>query len=67
MREMASNLKEVIWNGRILLNSSMRASWRLEGKHADALAMFKGLERKLNSRGYNGRIADHVAIKRLSR
>ena len=41
----------------------------LDGKRSEALGMFKGLERELSSKGYNGRIAGHVAraIKRLSR
>lgn len=40
----------------------------LDGKQAEALALLRSIQKKLNEQGVNGRIADHVsaAIKRLS-
>jgi tetratricopeptide (TPR) repeat protein len=41
----------------------------IEGKNADALAMFQDLASELRKRGYAGRLAEHVdaAVRRLSR
>ena len=56
--------------GQRLLHEFIRARiLEIDGRRSEAFAMFTGLERELSLRGYNGRIAGHVAraIKRLSR